>query len=196
MPFELPLPELLREETRREHDRLEQRIDLLRPDFSPAEYRALLARFLGYYEPLERGLAAHPWAELGHPLQPGERPALLARDLGVLGLSREAISALPRCGAVPDVGDLSRAAGALYVLEGAALGGQVVARHLRRTPLLRELPAAFFGSDGADVGARWRKFRALLEELGRSRLERGMVIDGARATFRRLDDWLAERSPA
>ena len=63
--------------------------------------------------------------------------------------------------------------GALYVLEGAAIGGQVIARHLDARLGFR---SAFFGGEG--VGPRWRAFRALLDasdDVG--------VVEGATATF-------------
>lgn len=52
--------------------------------------------------------------------------------------------------------------GMLYVVEGSALGGQLIARHLRRH--LPAVGAVVRHFDGPGPGPGWREFRATLEE--------------------------------
>jgi heme oxygenase len=53
----------------------------------------------------------------------------------------------------------------MYVLEGSALGGQVIARALReRWALGPHNGAAYFGGHGADTGACWADFRRRLAQ--------------------------------
>ncbi len=123
-----PLLRALRDATSARHREVER----LLPAFdalTPAGYAAHLAALAGFHLPLEdRLFAAHDWVALGLP-DAASRPraALLEADLRGLGLDP---SALPRCATLPDLTALPRALGAMYVLEGSRLGGQVLARQL------------------------------------------------------------------
>lgn len=80
--------------------------------------------------------------------------------------------------------DLDCALGSWYVLEGAALGGRLIAVEVRR-----RLPAArpattFFAGEGTSTAARWRAFLGVLagwETRGEACADR--VIAGATVTF-------------
>jgi heme oxygenase len=79
---------------------------------------------------------------------------------------------------------LSECLGGLYVLEGATLGGRVIARHLRR-----HLPggldsARFLDFHGDMASAAWKAFTGALDRLadtGAILPERG--LEGARRVF-------------
>jgi heme oxygenase len=129
---------------------------------------------------LQSGLAGYPG--LGPEVRP-KLPALLA-DLADLGCPGPRA---PPARPVPVPPDLGAAAGGAYVLEGATLGGRVIARHLRRRlgggpqdPLAR---AGFLDFHG-DPAAAWMGFAADLDRL----VELGAIdpesaIAGARAAF-------------
>jgi len=174
----------LREETRALHEELEARLDLLGPAVDLARYRGVLAAFLGWYEPVEALLRDGP--SLGLPPPPWS--ARLAADLAALGLSGEAIRRLPRATALPRLDTEERRAGCLYVLEGAALGGGVIARALAdRLGLHAGNGAAFFSGGGDAAGARWAAF---LATLGHWRGAPDAIVAAARETFVSLRDWL------
>lgn len=81
------------------------------------------------------------------------------------------------------------AIGALYVLEGARLGGKLLARLVEdRLGLTAELGATYLNGDGVDTGRRWRHFLADLEERLVASDELIRAIAAARATF-----WLVIR---
>jgi heme oxygenase len=120
----------LREGTAELHRAVEARLALGERDLTLDRYRDVLAALHGFYEPLEQRLAAVAAARpLGLMLR--RRAPLLADDLAWLGLSHDAIARLPRCTQLPCVDDAGDAAGCLYVVEGAALGGRVVTRALQ-----------------------------------------------------------------
>lgn len=76
------------------------------------------------------------------------------------------------------------AIGAMYVLEGARLGGRLLARRVEaELGLTAGRGAAYLNGDGADTGRRWRRFLIELEErlVSPEDLERALL--GARATF-------------
>ncbi len=63
--------------------------------------------------------------------------------------------------APPSLGGVAAGLGALYVVEGATLGGRVIARHLARSLALGPADgAAFFAGYGDRTGAMWNGLRA------------------------------------
>jgi heme oxygenase len=165
------------------HARVEARLDLLAPALTAERYGHVLAVLYGYYEPLERAIAAAPRVAL--PLR--ARAPLLAEDLGCLGVSPSAVAALPRCPYVPHVGGVAELAGCLYVIEGAALGGLVIGRALREE---RGWTCRFFHDGHGDVRRRWAAVVAWLDALV---CDADAAVAAACATFRTLDDWIDER---
>jgi heme oxygenase len=184
----------LREATRAQHDSLERKLNVLRPDLSRRDYEVLLGRFLGYYCPLEANLrTVVPWETLGFDFDARRKAGLLVRDLHSLGYGESHTRNLPRCADLPELPDLPAAIGCLYVLEGATLGGQVVARHA--APLLgldRSHGCAFFLAYGDEVGRRWRAFGDFARRHVSGDADARRAARAARETFEKLERWLSE----
>ncbi len=130
---------------------------ILAPDVGLADYRCLLygwQSFLAGAEPALRAALAR------HGLMPAYLPRLprLQADLLALGWTRVAPSPAP---AVLD--SRGRALGLLYVMEGSALGGQVIARHLARTLGPAVAGAMRFLSATPEPRLHWRACCALLD---------------------------------
>jgi heme oxygenase len=88
-------------------------------------------------------------------------------------------------------------AGCLYVLEGACLGGQIIARALReRLPLTDDHGLSFFVGDGSRTGARWRSVLDWLEGLVRRGALADEIVASARETFCALGCWVEMREAA
>jgi heme oxygenase len=187
-------------ETMAVHQRLEADLGLIEQDLSIDRYRRVLCAFLGFYVPVEVSLvrlttAASP---LGFPLR--ARSELIENDLLALGLSRREISELPRCTDLPRLSYPEDLAGCLYVLEGACLGGQVIASALRqRFGVARGSGASFFIGDAEATAARWILVLAWLEGLARGGARSEEIIASARTTFLTLAHWVdhqgASRQP-
>jgi heme oxygenase len=181
----------LREATRVEHARAEESLPLLKPSLTLATYIRVLEAFYGFYEPLEprvaRALAA---SASGKPLAGRDRKvALLLADLRALGKTQADIDALARCGDLPHVASASRAAGALYVVEGATLGGQVITRHLRATLGARVSDGtAFFSGYGDMTGPMWTRFSRHVDAS--TDLDTEALVDAAAETFEKFLAWL------
>lgn len=186
--------ELLRARTKDLHERVERTVDLPARLRSTASYAALLARFLGFYAPLEDRLTG--LATFGPRIEPAARlkAHLLVGDLTALGLSTADVLALPRCTSLPALTDASDGLGCMYVLEGATLGGQIVRREVeRRFGLAPGRGCAFFGSYGERVGVMWHEFCHVLE--GHAATVPGdadRIVAAAVGTFSGLERWLAE----
>lgn len=160
---------LLREATAKAHAALEARVGALT---SRGAYEAYLQGLHAFRTPVEPLLAAAVADAL-----PGFAPDLIApelaadlRDLGLAAIAPEA---------APDVSSPSRALGALYVLEGSALGARVL------LPQVRTL--GFDADHGArhlalqPKGAGWREF---VTRLDAAVLDDDAVIAGADDAFR------------
>jgi heme oxygenase len=186
------LPSRLRHETMDCHRRIEALpvfAQLMAPDVTREALRGHLGRMLGFYEQAERRLAFHgalPGLDLPRRLVKAER---LRSDLAALGLLSCDIDALPRWPGRPL--EAEDAWGLLYVLEGATLGGQLIARHLvARLGLSGEEELSFFLPYGAAAGAMWRGFRAAAVEAERAgRIDPDAVIPAARMAFDDLGTW-------
>jgi heme oxygenase len=153
-------------------------------------YRDLLSRLLGFHEPTEAAIAAYLGnAAFGLNLQALRRAALLRDDLHALGLSMAAIDALPRA-PIPAMADPPAAMGALYVTEGAALGGRLLARGLDTMLGPSETSGRHFLLAGADATRpAWRDVRAAIDRCGLGPGGIAGMIDGAIATFAAFGNW-------
>ncbi|MDA0172927.1 biliverdin-producing heme oxygenase [Solirubrobacter taibaiensis] len=159
----------LKAATAAHHDRLERLVDIEARVGTRDAYLELLERFYGFYRPLEAALA--PYAGPFGPRHP-----LLAADIVAVGGDVDALPLAPR---LPTVGTLHDALGVLYVLEGAALGGAVIGRIVRRE---LGLTSAFFHNHG--IAPRWRMFGEHVERHAPVS-ERAAV-----ATFEDMEVWL------
>jgi heme oxygenase (biliverdin-IX-beta and delta-forming) len=186
-----PLRQQLRRETADLHRRLENELGLLESELSLDSYQRVLESFFGFYAPIEAGLARV--ASVGPPLRLSlrARTALIESDLLSLGLSRREIADLPRCADLPRLTCPEEMAGCLYVLEGACLGGQVIAPVLReRLGVASGNGASFFVGDAEGTLARWSFFLAWLEGLVRAGSATAEIVASARATFLAFARWV------
>ena len=139
----------LRRRTADAHRALEERLDLLAPDLGADGYADVLVMMASIYGPLEPAIeAAIGSAPQGLDLSGRRKVPMLRADLGALGRPWPAACDIP-----PIVGTAG-ALGALYVTEGATLGGTLISAHLDAA-----LPRSFFTAYGSDVPLRWTEFR-------------------------------------
>lgn len=179
------LMDRLKHDTRDLHQAVEARVDVLRPDLSRAGYARLLGLFLGIYRPLEARLQqVQQLRSLLPDLDARWKTGLLEQDLHALGCPPTAPDA-----EVAPIAGLPQACGALYVLEGATLGGAIIARHVaQHLHLHPHNGCAFFNSYGDRRGAMWKALSARLNTLQ----EPDDAVAGARATFTLFERWLAQ----
>ncbi len=184
----------LKQGTKTYHDALERRLaPLLIGAVSTRVYTILLRRLVGFYEPIEeRVLEAGGLRALPIDVDRRRKAPLLARDLLHLGITQPELARLPLCEHLPRITGTTEALGCLYVLEGATLGGQVIARNLKRTLHLDEnYGCAFFHSYGKDVGRMWKSFQGTLNTYCSFKgVDEEMLVGSARETFVSLDEWL------
>jgi heme oxygenase len=181
----------LKRETAGLHQRLEAELGLLEPELSIDRYRQVLQSFLGFYAPVEAGLArlAAAASPIGFPMR--ARSEVIEGDLLSLGLSRPELAALPQCTDLPRLSCIEEMAGCLYVLEGACLGGQVIAPALhQRLGVAKGGGASFFIGDAEGTAARWTLFLAWLDGLVRAGAHTEEIVVSACATFLTFARWV------
>lgn len=182
-PDSAPLRELLRRTTAAVHARMH-----LHPGFAAVQdrsidrtdYTKLLLRLYGFYLPFETAADLAP-----------VRSGWLASDIAALGAGKLLDAPVPRCRAIPRLECPQTLLGALYVIEGSALGGTGLARSLGG--LLGEGNMAgrwFFSSGGADHGKQWRAFLGRLAAVPAEAAQRNNVVAGATAMFAVFEQWL------
>lgn len=190
----------LREQTRAYHDRLEERLDLFSSASTLAGYQEVLQRFYGFYRPLEplleerlTFLSMNLDVKINLKIDYAKRrkTGLLESDLRRLGASEKDLNVLPLCPRIPRLATPAQVLGCLYVLEGATLGGQIIARYLQNAlELNASNGASFFSSYGSEVGHMWREFGAAVTAYSQTHEEDDSIIAAACETFAALELWL------
>ena len=128
------LVEELRERTRLLHRTLDHSLPFMSPDLTLQQYTIALSRMYTWWAPTERAVSTLlNDAPISVRLQ--VRSTALLADLEHLGAAVRAEASRDQ---LPELASEAHAVGALYVLEGSALGGQIISRHLRRQLQLDE----------------------------------------------------------
>jgi heme oxygenase (biliverdin-IX-beta and delta-forming) len=195
--FDAALTEL-RLTTRAEHDRIERVLSLAEP-MTMARYAAIMSgfdAFLRVWEPrVQDALPARlqPWFRVRR------RGGLASADVAWLrdeaGEAPPAMSA--KAAATLPLDHLVQLLGSIYVIEGSALGGRLIAPHLRKT--LGVGPghgASYFHGFGGQAGQMWRDYRVLASlEIGESSNAMARACRSAKRTFGALIDLFEPLSP-
>lgn len=151
----------------------------------PPDYRALLARLYGFHAAFDAAMTHAPLAlaqDLDLPAR--ARSGLLRADLRGLGMAHDGVARLPRVDLAPLAGEAAHL-GALYVVEGATLGGALIARALAAYGDNRR----FYLGHGGENGRRWRHFLNRLERLEDDRAEAAERV--ALDVFAAFEVWMA-----
>jgi heme oxygenase len=145
-----------------------------------ASYRRLLGRLYGFHIVFEAAAAIGP-----------ERSLWLADDMRTLGLTEQAIAALPLCPSLPVLDTPHRKLGALYVVEGSTLGGRELSKRLDHLFGHDERAGrCFFSGREADTGKSWRAFADSLDAAGEDQAARSEMIAAAIETFAAFETWM------
>ncbi|HLK09503.1 MAG TPA: biliverdin-producing heme oxygenase [Candidatus Angelobacter sp.] len=180
--------------TQEHHRRLESILPIARDAFSLGDYLFVLEKFLGIYRPLEARIMEISGMPESLQLDRRRKTALLEQDLSDLGVERQTFMALPHA-SVPALHAVPEALGAMYVLEGATLGGQYISRSAgRNLGLDREKGCRFFSSYGPEVGSMWRSFGQVVREQIGSTDAQTRFIAGAANTFSCFEQWMGRDS--
>lgn len=178
--------ELLRRETRSEHDRIEHALAWESRVEVPEDYRLWLLQLHGFHRVWEPAVAV----ALADPafFEPRRKLHLLRTDLRRLGATDAEIAAIGAPSLPEPLTSRADALGSMYVLEGSTLGGQIIARRVRSS---LQFEPCYHLSYGNETGRMWRSFQEKLEDdlLGND-VDR--AIGSARRTFACLRELLQD----
>ncbi len=187
----LLLHDKLKIATRESHATFEAMLPLLDTTLTKDAYGQLLAQFLGFYGPLEAAMAGVGPQALRAEVLRRSKLRWLVQDLLALGRSQEEIARLPRCRDLPDLLHSHQVLGALYVVEGATLGGILITRRVKQAlGEEAERCSRFFQSYGADVRPMWDACLELLTRAASGPEPERQMIQAARDTFHCFEQWL------
>lgn len=165
------------------HRAVEAAVDITAASQSLDAYIQLLKMFWSILQPLESALAVVLEENLPGYYPERRRSPGLEEDLAYLGFDRRDL--LPGL-RPPAIGTLPDALGALYVVEGSTLGGQIIARHLNATlGLGPDTGASFFHGYGEQTGTKWQEYLRILEQHATEN-NQAQIIGSAQATFERF----------
>ena len=157
-PVLTPLHCCLQQATAAAHRRLERHpllTKLLSPELSRADYGDTLAALYGMQAPAEAAVR-HFLLQQPALFDYSHRYKLPTLDADLHALGRAPLPLHADCPAPSSAGALF---GMLYVLEGATLGGSVIAHRIRRnTAASLLLPLQFYTVYGDQVARRWQIF--------------------------------------
>lgn len=173
---------VLRDRTRSAHERVEARVDAPARLGDRAGYRAWLELLYGFHATTDPPLEER-FADAGLP--PSGRRQRLERDLAALGASPVEIDALPRL----DPAWIVDGCGALYVVEGSALGGAVLGRQARAALGVTPICGAAFFSGAGSPAPRWRAVCAVLDDRLGADEALAAAVDGALGAFAEFEEW-------
>jgi heme oxygenase (biliverdin-IX-beta and delta-forming) len=164
--------EKLQQHTHDFHTRLSHHpllLGLTRPGYPLQDYTTLLLVYHRFYRQVEGAIEASLLRfNLPYRYENRRRLPWLKADLSHFQIDPETTDqpAVPSAVA-EDIDSPGKIVGMLYAIEGSALGGQVVSRHLvENMGLTGEAGARFFQGYGADTLLRWREFCAFAECYG------------------------------
>ena len=81
------------------------------------------------------------------------------------------------------INNRAEAFGALYVIEGSMLGGNVIAKTLKKYPNLEHKNFNYFGHYGENLGVSWKAFVHYINEEFVTEDQQNQVLNGAKKAY-------------
>jgi heme oxygenase len=184
----------LREATREAHERIHRHDGFLAAAEGRLDarlYLDLLARLYGFYRPFESHFPSAP-ADMAQAIALSKRARTpdLRNDLVALGFLGR-LDRLPVCADLPVPDAEPDWLGALYVTEGAKLGGAQIARALAKSGFPCD-QFRFFAAHGKANSSMWISYLTRLDALGADPLSAEAAEASARAIFATFEIWMKD----
>jgi heme oxygenase len=183
------LLEQLKSETLSNHQQLEKHLIVkLKGMQNPDDYIRILQIFYAYFGALEDQINQFIGVDQLQDYAERRKTESIKNDILALnGIVPE--KAAP--GDLPEIGNLLQAFGALYVIEGSTLGGQVISKMISKQLALDDNAGiSFFKSYGEHTMPMWGKFKAVLEHHASSQHAADVITEAANETFGKFRLWM------
>jgi len=182
---------LLRTETAHNHKKLESLMfvnEIMNNSLSIAQYKKLLTINYIIHQKLVHPLTNMLDSAIATQLERKDRLKMnaLTQDLNYWDINSLTLPELTFELFIPEK-NTAEVLGALYVLEGATLGGNVIKRHILANPNFKDHEGGlnYYGVYGEELSTKWKNFVSVLNE----RVEEAdyrRCIDSANQTFNNL----------
>ena len=178
------LNELLKESTHPSHQALEKKmVSLIKKIRNRHDYVKFLRLMYGYFSALEKRVQEYmPELEIGKRRK-AER---LLEDITCF----EASGSPDLCKELPPITSHAEALGAMYGMEGSAIGGKTIASMIKgQAGIDGPSGFSFFNGYGDDTGRMWEEFKTFLNKPF-DELEKLDLILAANRTFITFYKWI------
>lgn len=179
------LSDYLKKETAQYHQEIEEKLEsnkLFNSTFTDRNYYKMLQVnhvFLKSYEhSIKEFLNEKDLENLA--LTKLNKLSLIEKDIHELGI--EELQTIKQVELV----NRAEAFGALYVIEGSMLGGNVIAKTLKKYPFLENKSFNYFGHYGENLGSIWKTFINYINQEFTSEEEQKQVLKGAQKAYEDL----------
>lgn len=161
------LQEILKSATKAHHDELENLMfvnEIMNKTLTLEQYKTLLATNYIVHSAIESKLHKALDEDIKAQLNIKNRDKLsaLKQDLAEMGIKKEDLDALQVDFADWDESNNASSLGAMYVLEGATLGGNVIQKKLRGTPAFENLSLNYYTVYAHNLMPNWLSFVKVL----------------------------------
>jgi len=161
------LQEILKAATKDHHDELESLMfvnEIMNKTLSLQQYKTLLATNYIIHSALESQLHDSLDQDLKDQLDIENRNklAVLEQDLSDMGMDKNELDAIDLSFLHLDYTGNAAALGAMYVLEGATLGGHVINKKLKANPAFEDLVLHYYGVYDKNLMPNWLTFVKVL----------------------------------
>lgn len=180
----------LRRETEIDHQAVEGALPLMHDGLDRAQYVRCLRQMYGVVAAWEDHVTTVAPEWMRATLAARRRKHLLELDLAWFGVAEYD----DRRPILPEMKDLPNLIGAMYVMEGSTLGGQLIARHVESALHLDEGQGdAYFRGHGDQTGPMWKEFCEVLK-IRVSDDDTEAVVASAKEMFAVFGEWMQRRS--
>lgn len=178
------LQEVLKQATKKNHDELEQLMyvnDIMSGELTVQQYKQILSTNYEVHKTLEDLLFNDLGPNITEKLDLEHRHkiAALQTDMQEIGIPVTAFEYQPLTFEISKASIL----GAMYVLEGATLGGSVIVKRLKTNPKFTDLNLGFhyYQVYGTELVTYWKNFCEVLNSQPEDTYDKS--IDGAKKVF-------------
>lgn len=161
------LQEILKSATKNQHDELENLMfvqEIMSKTLNLDQYRTVLATNYRVHAAIESQIHEALDQQLRDQLAVTgrEKTAALEKDLVEAGLDKEELAAFDLSFVQLSKPSVAAALGAMYVLEGATLGGNVILKKLRASPVFATFNLYYYNVYGENLVPNWKSFVQVL----------------------------------
>lgn len=183
--------ERLKHDTFKAHQHTEKLlIGKLKTIYSAEDYAHVLKVFYGFFHPVESQISRYIDNSLLPDFHSRGISFRIKDDLSALNNK----SPIPLCSDLPRIENVLQACGALYVIEGSTLGGQVIARMLKENSHFKitDETLSFFRGYDENTIPMWRAFQMFLNNSFQTPEQITEVTNAAVETFEKMGAWIVK----